>query len=211
VDSSEEKMIKQVLFATTNKQKVRRLGLLTPVKLISLAELPYQIPEPEETGKDALDISIAKARHYWSSLKDKIPVLTQDDTLKLQVNDEDNPGAHIKEPVVKKYGEFTDENAISYYTDMAKKYGGIIPIHFEYGHTLCFEDDGELMVCARNSKLVGRIVTEAEENDSTKGYFLSAIMQVKIDNSWKYYSELTPDELVKADFGIAESLKKLLA
>jgi len=203
-------MINQILFATTNKQKVKRLGLLTPVKLISLADLEYQIAEPDEIGKDALDISIVKARHYWSSLKKKMPVLTQDDTLKLQVNDEDNPGAHIKEPVVKKYGEFTDEKAISYYTDMAKKYGGIIPMHFEYGHTICFEDDGELMLRARKSKLVGRIVTDPKENESTKGYFLSAIMQVNIDNIWKYYSELTPAELVKADSGIAESLKKLL-
>ena len=176
-----------------------------------MADLSYAISEPEETGKDALDISIAKARHYWNFLKEKMPVLTQDDTLKLEVKDEDNPGAHTKEPVIKKYGEFTDGNAISYYTDMAKKYGGIIPMYFEYGHTLCFVDNGELMLSARKSKLVGRIVTEARENESTKGYFLAAIMQVNVEDKWIYYSELTPDELVKADFGIAESLKRLLA
>jgi len=201
--------MKKVLFATTNKQKVKRLGLLTKVKLISLDSLKYKIQEPEETGKDALDIAILKARHYYSGLKEKMPVLTQDDTLKLQVNPEDDPRNHIKEPVIKKYGEFTDENALKYYTNLAKKYGGTISMYFEYGHALCFSD-GEESIRARKSKLEGRLVTEPCENESTKGYFLSAIMQVKIKNKWRYYSELTSKELTIADSGISKSLKKLL-
>lgn len=201
--------MKKILFATTNKQKVKRLGLLTKAKLLSLSDLEYRIEEPEEVGKDALDIAIFKARHYYSALKEKVPVLTQDDTLKLQVKPSDDPGNHIKEPVIKKYGEFTDDNAIKYYTDLSKKYGGLIPMYFEYGHALCFSD-GEEFIRARKSKLEGRLVTKPHENESTKGYFLSAIMQVKIKNKWKYYSELTPKELVIADSGISESLKKLL-
>lgn len=202
--------MEQVLFATTNKQKVKRLSLLTSVKLISLADLSYQISEPRETGKDALEISIVKARYYWSFLRKKMPVLTQDDSLKLEVEPEDNPGNHIKAPVIRKYSEFTDRNAILYYTDLAKKYGGFIPMHFEYGHAVCFEDNGELMIRARKSKLVGRIATEPKENDSTIGYFLSAIMQVWINGGWKYYSELTPEEMVTVDSGISESIKRLL-
>jgi len=211
VDGFKENMIKKILFATTNKQKAKILSLLTPVKLLSLADLPYSILEPEEIGNDALDISITKARHYWNFLKEKMPVLSQDDTLELEVDEKDNPGNHIKDPVVKKYGEFTDKNAIQYYTELAQKYGGTIPMYFKYGHTLCFEDKGEIMLKARTSKLVGRIVTKAKENESTNGYFLSAIMQVKIDNGWKYYSELTQDELVRVDSGIAGSLKELLS
>lgn len=202
--------MEQVLFATTNEQKVKRLSRLTPVKLISLTDISYQISEPKEAGMDALEISIFKARHYWSFLREKIPVLTQDDSLKLEVEPEDSPGNHIKAPVIKKYGEFTDRNAILYYNDLAKKYGGFIPMYFEYGHAVCFEDGGELMVRARKSKLFGRIVTESKENDSTTGYFLAAIMQVRIKEKWKYYSELTPQELVVIDSGISESLKRLL-
>lgn len=201
--------MRKILFATTNKQKVKRIGLLTKVKLISLSDLKYNIEEPEETGKDALNIAILKARHYYAGLKEKMPVLTQDDTLKLQVKPEDDPGNHIKEPVIKKYGEFTDENALKYYTELAKKYRGTIPMYFEYGHALCFSD-GEESIRAKKSKLEGRLVTVPHENESTKGYFLSAIMQVKIRNKWKYYSELTPKELVIADSGISKSLKKLL-
>ena len=203
-------MINKVLFASTNKQKLKRLSLLTSTKLVSLASLSYSIPEAKEIGDDALAISIVKARHYWNGLKIKMPVLTQDDTLKMEVKDEDDPGNHIKAPVVEKYGEFTDDNALLYYTDMAKKYGGIIPMYFEYGHALCFEDNGELMLRAGSSKLTGRIVADPRENESTKGYFLSAIMQVKIKEKWKYYSELSPKELVTTDSGILESLKKLL-
>jgi len=116
--------MKKILFATTNQQKFKRLSLLTQTKLVSLSDLKYQIKEPEEIGKDTLDIAILKARHYYSCLKEKMPVLTQDDTLKLQVKPKDDPGSHIKEPVIKKYGQFTDENAIEYYINLVKKYGG---------------------------------------------------------------------------------------
>jgi hypothetical protein len=199
----------KVLFATTNQQKIKRLSLLTKVKLISLDDLEYKIDAPEEVGEDALTISIAKARYYYSHLKEKMPVLTQDDTLKLEVRPEDDPKNHIKESVVKKYGEFTDQDALEYYTDMAKRYGGSIPMYFEYGHALCF-DDGEESVKARKSSLVCRLVAEPHENESTKGYFLSAITQVEINNEWKYYSELNPGELIIIDFGIKDSLEKLL-
>lgn len=198
----------KVLFATTNQQKILRLRKLTDVELISLSDLTYDIPEPEEVGQDGLDIVILKARHYWGNLKNKMPVLTQDDTLKLEVNPEDDPGNHIKKPVVEKYGEFNDKNAIAYYTDLAKKYGGEIKMFFEYGHALCFSD-GEETIIGRKSRLYGKLVTEPRENDSTKGYFLAAIMKVQIGKEWKYYSELTPEELVKADSGIAETLQKL--
>ena len=199
----------KVLFATTNQQKIKRLSFLTKVKLISLNDLEYKIVAPEEIGEDALNISIAKARYYFSCLKEKMSVLTQDDTIKLEVRPEDDPRNHIKEPVVKKYGEFTDQNAIEYYSDMAKKYGGSIPMYFEYGHALCFTD-GEESVKARKSSLVCRLVAEPHENESTKGYFLSAIKQVEINNEWKYYSELNPSELMIVDSGIKESLEKLL-
>ncbi len=201
--------MKKVLFATTNQQKIKRLSLLTSMKLISLYDLSYQIAEPEEVGKDGLDISVVKARHYWSHLLEKMPVLTQDDTLKLEVKPEDDPGNHIKKPVLERYGEFNDKNALTYYTDLAKKYGGIIPMYFEYGHAVCFSD-GEETVRARKSRLVGRLVTEPHENSSTKGYFLAAILQVKIEKKWLYYSELSPEQLILADSGITESLSKLL-
>lgn len=201
--------MKKILFATTNLQKVIRLRKLTSTPLISLVDLGYEIPEPEEKGLDALDIAIVKARHYFRNLKEKMPVLTQDDILKMQVDPKDDPGNHIKAPVIDKYEEFNDINALEYYTDLAKKYKGVIPMYFEYGHAVCFTD-GEESLRARKSKLVGRIVTEPHENETTKGYFLAAIMQVKVGKMWKYYSELTKEELVKVDSGIAQSLKKLL-
>jgi len=198
-----------VLFATTNQQKVKRLRLLTPVSLGSLADLPYHIDEPQESGSDALDIAVIKARHYFRKLKGKVPVLTQDDTLKMEVNPEDDPGNHIKVPVIAAYGEFSDANALMYYTGLTKKYGGVVPMYFEYGHAICFSD-GEEVVRARKSRLVGRIVTEPRENNTTKGYFLAAIMQVELDGKWKYYSELAPAELVRVDSGISESLRRIL-
>ncbi len=203
------KNMDRVLFATTNTQKVNRLRRLTRIQLYSLSDLPYKIEAPKEEGKDALDIAILKARYYWDKLKEKVPVLTQDDTLKMKVDPEDDPNTFIKQPVIDKYGTFTDAYAIEYYTNLAQKYGGEIPMYFEYGHALC-SSDGEEIIIARKSRLYGKIVTEPKENDSTKGYFLSAIMKVKIDDKWKYYSELTDGELVQVDKSIEESLKRIL-
>jgi len=203
-------MIKKLLFATTNDRKIGRLKQLTDAHIISFSDLNYNIPEPDETGRDVLDISILKARHYWEHLDDKVPVLTQDDAIQLGVRPEDNPGTSIKKPVVDQYGEFSDKLALDYYTDLVLRYGGSVNMYFEYGHSVCFENKGEIMVKARRSRLPGRLVAEPRANETTKDYFLSAIMQVKVNNTWKYYSELTIREQIAADSGIKESLTLLL-
>ena len=57
-------------------------------------------------------------------------VLSQDDTIQFEgISPEDNPGLHIKAPVIKEYGKFTDEYAAEYYKNLATKYGGSIPIN----------------------------------------------------------------------------------
>jgi len=134
-----------VLFATTNKNKVNRIKKLinkNNINLISLADLDYQIDEPEENGKDGVENAIIKAKYYFEKLKVKIPVLTQDDTLFLSgVSEEDNPKKDIKLPVVKKYGQFTDEFAYQYYSNLVRKYNPkYLYMEFKYGHAICGEN-----------------------------------------------------------------------
>jgi inosine/xanthosine triphosphate pyrophosphatase family protein len=139
--------MKKLLIATTNNNKVSRIKRLlvdAPVEIMSLNDLPKQIPEPAETAGSGVEIAAQKALGYVEHVDDSLIVLTQDDTIAFEgVDDVDNPGPFIKEPVKSKYGEFTDENALKYYTDLAKKYGGTVPMVFRYGHAIAYKTKTE--------------------------------------------------------------------
>jgi inosine/xanthosine triphosphate pyrophosphatase family protein len=104
--------MKKVLFATTNKNKIVRLKNFlrdTDLEIISLSDLNYKIDEPEEIGKNPIEIAQNKASYYWENLVDKVPVIAQDDTIEfLGVPELKSPRLSIKSPVIKMYGEFND-------------------------------------------------------------------------------------------------------
>lgn len=202
--------IKQILFATSNKAKFQRIKDLTydlPFKWISLSDLNYTIPEPEETGKDGAENSGIKANYYFKEIKGIYPVIAQDDTLFIKgISRKDNPGKDIKEPVIKKYGDFTDNNAYKYYINLIKQYKcPYLFIEFRYGHA--YKDNNNFEIS--KSILKGRIVPLISKK-RTPGYFLADIMQVEINGIWKFYSELSKDELIQQDQDIKRSVKYLL-
>lgn len=199
-----------ILFATTNKNKVNRIKRViknTDINLISLADLDYRIKEPEENGKDGVENAIIKAKHYFNKLRIKIPVLAQDDTLFLfDVSEEDNPKKDIKLPIIKKYGKLTDKFAYQYYSDLVKKYNKeFLDIEFRYGHAIC----GGNLLKGSSSVLSGRLYSQVNST-RTPGYFFSDMMKVNIDGSWKYYSDLNEEELIKQDTDIKRSVDNLL-
>ena len=199
-----------ILFATTNQNKVNRIRKLIKgddVNLISLADLDYKIEEPEENGKDGVENAVIKAKYYYQNLKVKMPVLTQDDTLFLSgVSEEDNPKKDIKLPVIKKYGQFTDEFAYQYYSNLIKKYNPEhLDMEFKYGHAIC----GEHFTEGSSSVLPGRLYNQIN-TIRTPGYFLSDMMKVNIGGKWKYYSSLSEEELIQQDSDIKRSINNLL-
>ena len=200
----------KILFATTNKNKISRIKKLfkdSDLNLISLNDLDYEIQEPEETGKNGLENSIIKAEYYYKSLKVKIPVLAQDDTIFLsEVSEEDNPKKDIKLPVIKKFSEFTDENAYIYYSDLIKKYNKeYLDIKFIYGHAIC---NGNILEGSESS-ISGRLYSEIN-SIRTPGYFLSDMFKLNINGFWKYYSNLNEEELIEQDINIKKSVSGLL-
>jgi len=199
----------KILIATTNSNKVKRIKNLMQefnVEFIALSDLDYKIPEPEENQENALEIAKNKARYYYDSLKEKIPVLTQDDTMHLiGIKQEDNPGTNLKKPVIKKFGEATDENVIKYYSELAEKYGGYIDLNFVYGHGFCDRKNLE----ARESKLSGRLISKPKL-DKAVNYPINSILQININGQWIYYSDLTLDQRVLADHELRDSIRHLL-
>lgn len=90
-----------------------------------------------------------------------------------------------------KYGDFTDDNAIKYYTDLAKKYGGTIPMTFRYGHAIAYKaktDRQRIKIVASSSELPARLVSTPRKPELMPGYFLSSIMQLNINGEWIYYT-----------------------
>lgn len=115
--------MKKVLFATTNNNKISRLKNFLKdieIEIISLSDLTYQINEVKETGETPVEIAINKAKYYYDNLKEKMPVITQDDTIEfLGVTELTSPRLTIKNLVIETFGEFNDDFAFKYYTNLA--------------------------------------------------------------------------------------------
>ena len=206
----------RILFATTNQNKLSRINKLIgdTHKLISLDELLKDLGEPEETEPTCVGIAAQKALYYVERVDSGLPVLTQDDTIRFEdVEASDQPGTSIKKPVVERYGEFSDEKALQYYTDLVEKYGGHIQVTFEYGHAAAVKNDNDresISLVSALSTLSCRLATNVKNQDKYKGYFLAAMMEVKIQGKWKHYTELSDEELVEADTDLRDSIISLL-
>ncbi|MFQ5492860.1 MAG: non-canonical purine NTP pyrophosphatase [Candidatus Dojkabacteria bacterium] len=201
--------MKQVIFATTNKNKVTRINNLldkSQYEILSLADLQYEISEPEEIGPTPQDIAKNKAQYYWKQLYDKLPVITQDDTIQFHnVPELSSPKLSIKSPVIEKYGKFNDEVAITYYTDLAKRFGGRINMELRYGHALCTSD----LLESKLSKIECTLVDEIS-NVLLPDYFLSSIIKVNVNDKETFFSELTDKEQKIVDTPILNSVAALL-
>jgi len=202
--------MKQVLFATTNNNKISRLKNFLvdiDVEILSLSDLDYQINEPEEVGKTPVEIAVNKAKHYWDNLKVKMPVIAQDDTIEFfNVPELSEPRLSIKKPVIEKYAEFNDGNAIKYYTELAGRYGNKINMRFNYGFGLCDKD-----ICiGKDAKLDCVLVNEISKT-ITPGYFLTAIIKLSVNNQDVFYSEMSLGQQAIADSDLSTAVRFLLS
>lgn len=210
--------MKQIVMATTNDNKVKRIKALMKdfeYNIVSLKEInENDIEEPKETANTPVDIAIEKALHYANYLPNNTIVLTQDDTIIFDgIHEEDNPGVHIKEPVIKKYGKFTDELAAQYYKELADKYGGTIIMKFRYGHAVAIkENNGRIVkkVLGAESFLEVRLVNKIYKLEKVPGYFLAALMEANIEGKWIPYNDLDDETLVKLDKDLCYSITTLL-
>lgn len=211
-------MKEKIVIATTNKNKVDRIKKIlrsTNFDVVSISDMVADsIKEPEENANNGIDNAIEKAMYYVNYLPENTIVLAQDDTIELVgVDEEDEPQGHIKRPVINKYGEFTDELAAQYYSDLASKYGGTIPMVFKYGHavvTVINDDRMRKKILSAESKLEVRLVNKIYKLDKCPGYFLAALMEAKINNEWTPYNDLDEEQLIKLDIDLQNSIISLL-
>jgi len=201
----------RILFSTTNTNKIERIERLLDefdLEILTLPDIGVDIAEPDEVGGNVEEVAKNKALYYYNVLENQYPILTQDDSLDFlgNVEEEENPGLSIKGPVVKKYGEFSTDTAIKYYSELAKKYGGEIPFSFKYGHAY-IDNNG---IKHDKSFLHAKLVAEPKGIEKVGKYPLRALTQLKLNNQYVYSCDVSEKDRVKADSDLKRALVNVL-
>lgn len=192
-----------LIYGTYNPSKFQSMGKMLKgldIKLIQLDSFDMNITEAEENGKEPLDNAYAKARTYYNQLKR--PVFSCDSGLFFDnVDEEDQPGVYIKRVKGK---VLTDLEMQSYYSDLARKYGGRLTAYYKNSICLVMNEnifyryDGEDL----NSEKF-YIVTKPH-NVFRKGFPLDSLsVEMK---SMKYYYDL--DEGENDNLGVISGFRK---
>ena len=178
--------MKQILIATTNPGKImtakkilKKLGY----EGVSFEDLGVSLEEPEETKATAEEIAVEKALGYAKQFRD-LPILARDDTnFLVGVSEEDDPKNHSKEFIAKRAGEYSDENGVKVFSELAGKYGGEIPFRFDWGYALAWYEGDEIKIVSGLATIdveKTKIVSEVSPM-RIPGFCLASVMQVLID------------------------------
>ena len=190
---------KQILIATTNPAKIKTLKIILDklgYEALSFTDLGIRLEEPAETKLTAEEIAAEKALGYAKQYA-HLPILARDDTTTLVgVSEEDNPKNHNKEFVAKRKGEYNDANGELVFSEIAHKYGGEIPVRFNWGYALAWHQDGEIKVVSAIASNDIEKIKLVDEISSTKfpGFCFSSVTKVKTKDGWKFDSELSEDD-----------------
>ena len=206
----------QILIATTNPGKImtsKKILAKLGYEGLSFSDLGLHLSEPEETKLTAEEISAEKALGYAKQYKE-LPVLARDDTTFLiGVDEEDDPKNHNKSFVARKMGKYTDENGEKAFSEVAHKYGGEVPIRFEWGFALAWHENDQIKVVsglatADTDKL--KIVEEISPK-KVPGFCLAPVLKVLVNGTWRYDSELTEEDSWDAYWSLQkDTIEKLI-
>lgn len=185
----------KLLFGTGNQAKLsvmrKRLDKLG-IELIGLNDLKAEgkdIPEVLENGSTPLENARVKAVTYYEIFQ--MPVFSCDSGLYFdKVPDEIQPGVHVRNINGKC---LSDEEMITYYTGLAKKYGNLIA---EYRNAICFVIDKEHIYESMEPDLYSEKFVISDKPHSPirkKGFPLDSIsIDIKTGN---YYYDLVDEKL----------------
>ncbi len=176
----------KVLFATTNKAKISKYKEALEDKgidLISIADLDFKL-EIDENGKDALENAYIKAKAYYD--KTGISTIGMDDNLFIEeLPPEKQPGTHVRRINGR---ELSDEEMITYYTNLAKNYGGKLTAKWLYGMVVITKSGVKKHTWSKDSFYF----VDKPFAERNSGYPLDSISVIPEFN--KYFFELTKEE-----------------
>lgn len=176
----------KVLFATTNSAKVLRYKETLAekgIELITIKDLDFKL-NIDENGKNALENALIKAKAYYD--KTGIPTIGMDDNLFIEELPEDKqPGTHVRRINGQ---ELNDEEMISYYTALAKEYGGKLTAKWVYGMIVITSNNTYELSWSKDSFYF----VDKPSQKRNPGYPLDSISVIPEFN--KYFLELTNGE-----------------
>ena len=194
--------MKQVLFATSNQTKAKRFrkGLLEKgIETLTLKDINIKL-DVEENGKTAIENALIKARAYYE--KTHIPTIGMDDTLYIEnIDDNLQPGLFVRRVNGK---TLNDEEMITYYTNLVKKYGvnGRLNCKWIYGLAL-IDDEGKESTYTWYKDNFYMVDVPSKKIDP--GYPLNSISKYKqID---KYFTDITDKDKELIDIAEDDVIK----
>lgn len=194
--------MKQVLFATSNQTKAKRFrkGLLEKgIETLTLKDINIKL-DVEENGKTAIENALIKARAYYE--KTHIPTIGMDDTLYIEnIADNLQPGLFVRRVNGK---TLNDEEMITYYTNLVKKYGvnGRLNCKWIYGLEF-IDDEGKESTYTWYKDNFYMVDVPSKKIDP--GYPLNSISKYKqID---KYFTDITDKDKELIDIAEDDVIK----
>lgn len=176
----------KVLFATTNQAKIERYRKALEEKgmeLITINDLDFKL-DIDENGKDAIENAWIKAKTYYDAVK--MPTIGMDNCLWIEgIPKEKQPGTYVRRVNGK---ELTDEEMITYYSNLVKQYGGKLMARWVFGIVIY---DGKEAKEYSFSKSNFYLVDKPCERRNL-GYPLDSISV--IPESGQYWLELTEEQ-----------------
>lgn len=192
--------MKKVLFATTNLAKVKKYKTQLEekgIEVITIGDLDFQLPI-NENGKNAIENAYIKAKSYYDIVK--IPTIGMDNNLFIEeLPDEKQPGTYVRRVNGK---SLSDEEMITYYTNLVKEYGGKLTAKWVYGMVICNNENTKEYSWSKDHFYF--IDTPSEKRNP--GYPLDSITIVPEFN--RYLVELTKEE--KEQYKTKDNIEKVV-
>lgn len=193
----------ELIYGTYNPSKLESMNKMLEgidIEIISPRTIRDDIIEVDETGNNPLINATLKAKSYYRQFKK--PVFSCDSGLYfLDVKEQDQPGVKVRRINSKR---LDDQQMISYYTSLVKKYGGKVKAYYKNAICLVIDDnhiikyDGEDL----NSELF--CIVDKPHKKIKEGFPLDSLSVDIITG--EYYFDLDKEE--RNDIGVINGFRK---
>lgn len=187
---------KKILFATTSKDKIRRLKLMlgknSKTTILSLSDVGLdKVEEPIEDGSNEMENAKIKAKYYYDLLAEdsKMPVLAQDDGVYTpNLPAKFSPGKDVKSTVQRHMGASTQHDVYQYWIMVASQYP-MTECNFSWNYALF--DGREFR--SYSATVTTNLSTDREvsEGHILSGAPLGLVAMLEVSGVKKYFCDLS--------------------
>lgn len=175
----------KLLYGTTNQAKLQSMKLAIQdlgFEIIGLNDVKKPIPHVEESGNSPLENAKLKAMAYYEAFS--LPVFSCDSGLYFEgLDDELQPGTHIRRINGK---ELTDEEMITYYSNLAKMHGGQLTGRYRNAIYLIVDNKTHFFTMDESIATDPFILTSVAHEKRVKGFPLDSLSK-DIQTNCYYY------------------------